>query len=57
MEKAKDGLRNLNGEEDGDDDDEHQRRRVGVPLPSVLLLPRSTSKDGKSLPIQPSFPS
>ena len=57
MEKAEDRLRNLNGEENGDDDDQHQGRRVGVPLPPLLVLPRPASKDGKSLPVQPSLPS
>ena len=49
-------MRNLNGEEDGDDDDQHQGGRVGVPLSPLLVLPRATSEDGKSLSVQPSFP-
>ena len=49
-------MRNFNGEEDGDDDDQHQCGRVGVPLSPLLVLPRSTSEDGKSLSVQPSFP-
>ena len=50
-------MRNLNGEEDGNDDDQHQGGRVGVPLSPLLVLPRSTSEDGKSLSVQPSSPS
>ena len=57
MQKAKHWLGNLDNEEDGDDDDEHQGGRVRVSLPSILTLPRTAAKDGKSLAVQPSFAS
>ena len=51
VQKAKDWKRNFDGEEDCDDDDQHQCCRVGIPLPSILVLPWSTSEDGKSFSV------